>query len=129
MPPGLMPGSPMPGGQPSASPMGGPEAGSNPLGNPESALQILAQLQQTPPQAGEDPLFEQASNAVGLLYNRIAGRSAKAARLVGECMPKLQAAREALATEASRPLAPPPSLGMGMSMGPPPTSPMPGMGM
>ena len=112
-----------------ASPAGD-AAGGNPLGNPESALKILSSMQQAPPQSGEDELFRQASAAVGQLYNRIAGRSAEAAKLVSECLPKLQAARQKLGSEAQRPLAGPPDLGMGGAAGGTPTQPppMPGMG-
>ena len=118
----------MPGTQGGAPPMG--DAGGNPLGNPENALKILQSMQQAPPQGGEDELFRQASSAVGQLYNRIAARSAEAAKLVSECLPKLQAARQKLGSEASRPLPGPPDLGMsGMGGVPAPTAMPPGMGM
>ena len=89
-------------------------------------MALLTGMQQQPPQSGEDNLFRDASAAVGTVYQRVAQRSAEAAKLLSEALTKIQAARQALQKEGNRPLAAPPDLGMGGMGGPTPTMPMPG---
>lgn len=101
---------------------------------PDMLLQALQQLQQSPPPDAEQEALRDATMKISMALSRIQLRSAKAARLLSESLGKLQSAREALDTEASRPMAPPPSLGMppmgGLAGGPPPGMGAPGpMGM
>lgn len=99
-----MPGAGGPGGQP-----GGPD--------PTAIMGILAALQQGPPQAQEPPIFQEATNAVGLLLQRIQTRSAKAAARVAKALTELQQAKVDLQNEAQKSMQPPPDLGLTAGMG------------
>jgi hypothetical protein len=77
----------------------------------------MGQNQQSPPPSGEQDALRDASMQIGFAASRIAQRSAKAARLLTEALTKIQAAREALEQEGSRPLGPTPDLGSGALMG------------
>lgn len=102
-----------------------PGGGTDP-GGPEQALQLLQSLQQAPPQTGEDQLFQQASSVLGLLYSRVASRSASAAKVIAECLPKIQHAKSILEKEPARALGGPPDLGSSPFGGTQPAPPMPG---
>ena len=106
IPPGLMPGG---GGPPGAL---APPGGAPGAGGPEGLLQILAGLQQSPEPDGADQMLTQATLSINGAYARIAQRSAKAAKLLMDANSRIQAARQALQEEASRPVAAPPGLGM-----------------
>jgi hypothetical protein len=66
---------------------------------------------------------------IGMAASRFQLRSPKAARLLAEALAKIQAAREALDTEGSRPMAAPPDLGLGQGGAPAGPSPSPMLGM
>jgi hypothetical protein len=97
IPPGLMGG----GGAGQAPGLGG--------GNPMDAL---AQMQQSPQPQGEEQAMADASMKIGMALARIYMRSPKASRLLTEAAQKIQAAREALGEEGSRPISAPPNLAM-----------------
>jgi hypothetical protein len=78
---------------------------------------VLASLQESPPPDGETTALTDAATKIGMAYSRIQLRSAKAAKLLSHALSDIQAAREALESEASRPLAGPPNLGLPSVMG------------
>ena len=115
---------PMPGGPQGPPGAGGPPGGGQPGAGgpgPEAIMGILAALQGTPQQAQEPPIFQEATNALGLLLQRVQTRSAKAAKAIADALAKVQQAKVDLANESSKSMQPPPDLGLtgggGMSGG------------
>lgn len=103
-------GGPPPGGAPPAPGPGGD-------GGPAAAMQALLSLQQAPPPDGEKDALMDVTTKLGFVLSRVQLRSAKAARLISEALSKIQGAKEALADEASHPIAPVPNLGVPSIMG------------
>ena len=81
-------------------------------------LQMLAQLQQSPPPSGEEEALNQATMVLSFAMSRIQMRSSKAAGMLADAISKIQKAKDAMKEAGSGPVGQPPDMGYaGSAMG------------
>src|SRR5262249_22606300 len=105
------------GGMPPGRPPGPP-------GGPDAGMAALMSLQKTPPGKRQKDALHDAANAIGVALQGVQLTNPKAAKLASDGLAKIQAALQAMAEEATAPLAPPPMLAGESAAGQTAPSPM-----